>query len=98
MLIRWFLGWCRFQHTAARRRLDTIAIMFTRCRHVSTHSRPKAAGAANQWASYRHHSFNTQPPEGGWLFPLVLIGWQMCFNTQPPEGGWLMVQLMMAGI
>ena len=33
-------------------------------------------------------SFNTQPPEGGWV-----IGWRRCatracFNTQPPEGGW----------
>ena len=33
-------------------------------------------------------SFNTQPPEGGWMVKdgiyQILIG----FNTQPPEGGW----------
>ena len=34
-------------------------------------------------------SFNTQPPEGGW----VLKNWArlllLRFNTQPPEGGWM---------
>ena len=32
--------------------------------------------------------FNTQPPEGGWLFTWRVIKWVICFNTQPPEGGW----------
>ena len=33
--------------------------------------------------------FNTQPPEGGWVYhKLWEISWQS-FNTQPPEGGWL---------
>ena len=32
--------------------------------------------------------FNTQPPEGGWLFKLVIEFQIGCFNTQPPEGGW----------
>ena len=35
------------------------------------------------------HSFNTQPPEGGWLEQKI---WEIPlerFNTQPPEGGWL---------
>ena len=38
------------------------------------------------WASI---SFNTQPPEGGWLSRAA--GWTAArsFNTQPPEGGWL---------
>ena len=36
-----------------------------------------------------HISFNTQPPEGGWLFLIGLFLFQCCFNTQPPEGGWL---------
>ena len=34
-----------FQHTAARRRLDTVAIELNLLVSVSTHSRPKAAGA-----------------------------------------------------
>ena len=33
---------------------------------VSTHSRPKAAGAAGYRAAARRGGFNTQPPEGGW--------------------------------
>ena len=33
-------------------------------------------------------SFNTQPPEGGWLRQVLLLLSPSCFNTQPPEGGW----------
>ena len=33
-------------------------------------------------------SFNTQPPEGGWLRVAMVISPALCFNTQPPEGGW----------
>ncbi len=33
-------------------------------------------------------SFNTQPPEGGWIFFNVYIDISERFNTQPPEGGW----------
>ena len=33
---------------------------------VSTHSRPKAAGARQPAQSGSDRSFNTQPPEGGW--------------------------------
>ena len=33
-------------------------------------------------------SFNTQPPEGGWIpYPETRHD-RMGFNTQPPEGGW----------
>ena len=34
------------------------------------------------------HSFNTQPPEGGWVPAGRLLATHSCFNTQPPEGGW----------
>ena len=33
---------------------------------VSTHSRPKAAGSLGWVVAGKVHSFNTQPPEGGW--------------------------------
>ena len=33
-------------------------------------------------------SFNTQPPEGGWMTDGGRITLTMGFNTQPPEGGW----------
>ena len=32
--------------------------------------------------------FNTQPPEGGWIYGLSSKATHQCFNTQPPEGGW----------
>ena len=35
--------------------------------NVSTHSRPKAAGAAIIFYKISSFSFNSQPPEGGWL-------------------------------
>ena len=35
-------------------------------RAVSTHSRPKAAGARPTKRQCRPYRFNTQPPEGGW--------------------------------
>ena len=33
-------------------------------------------------------SFNTQPPEGGWLAGTDKAFDKISFNTQPPEGGW----------
>ena len=36
---------------------------------VSTHSRPKAAGGVVGAGFRAADSFNTQPPEGGWLLP-----------------------------
>ena len=35
-----------------------------------------------------HKCFNTQPPEGGWKFPVVSLSCTLSFNTQPPEDGW----------
>ena len=37
--------------------------------------------------------FNTQPPEGGWLYVAVRAEQDLIagFNTQPPEGGWALV-------
>ena len=34
-------------------------------------------------------SFNTQPPEGGWIWRRQPSRNLRSFNTQPPEGGWL---------
>ena len=33
-------------------------------------------------------SFNTQPPEGGWIAESNIPTISTSFNTQPPEGGW----------
>ena len=56
-----------FQHTAARRRLVSISVPVIACGCVSTHSRPKAAGFVSSFYPTIYSSFNTQPPEGGWL-------------------------------
>ena len=87
-----------FQHTAARRRLGLSHIyqrMTTSL--VSTHSRPKAAGPKPHLSEDDYKpSFNTQPPEGGWIFGCS-IGFPIsCFNTQPPEGGWKRAVLVFA--
>ena len=39
-------------------------------KHVSTHSRPKAAGPIFPITSKLWLCFNTQPPEGGWVWKL----------------------------
>ena len=55
---------------------------------VSTHSRLKAAGPQLQRLLFAYTSFNTQPPEGGWLCWRHFWLRRRGFNTQPPEGGW----------
>ena len=40
-----------------------------RQRHVSTHSRPKAAGKLSSHSGQYSIGFNSQPPEGGWFLP-----------------------------
>ena len=54
-----------FQHAAARRRLGKTLPPLLRAALVSTHSRPKAAGAAISDVPLTATCFNTQPPEGG---------------------------------
>ena len=61
-----------FQHTAARRRLAHHFAQWRDNRKVSTHSRPKAAGLYKFLMFATNPSFNTQPPEGGWLYPLAV--------------------------
>ena len=66
-----------------------MAVMSAPVLAVSTHSRPKAAGKSYRQSIKTGCCFNTQPPEGGWLFfnpfDISISG----FNTQPPEGGWI---------
>ena len=78
----------RFQHTAARRRLGRNLFVSRLAQTVSTHSRPKAAGRYYLAAGRCECSFNTQPPEGGWICHNRRGIGRAGFNTQPPEGGW----------
>ena len=57
----------KFQLTAARRRLGTRLSWYNDVHDVSTHSRPKAAGRAAPAGCGKSGSFNSQPPEGGWI-------------------------------
>ena len=71
-----------FQHTAARRRLDGQRHRPYPRGRVSTHSRPKAAGADCRAAAGNGCCFNTQPPEGGWDFsPKIKNGRDMFQHT-----------------
>ena len=56
--------------------------------HVSTHSRPKAAGPDSRLSVLPTSCFNSQPPEGGWTLSVNKTACIACFNSQPPEGGW----------
>ena len=60
-----------FQHTAARRRLGLFFFDTLNKCIVSTHSRPKAAGKTLSCFRPVFYCFNTQPPEGGWLFDKI---------------------------
>ena len=83
-----FIRWL-FQHTAARRRLAaSFGDVVSSC-GVSTHSRPKAAGACEKGGLSSIFGFNTQPPEGGWVRTPEYRSYHERFNTQPPEGGWM---------
>ena len=64
---RCLLVWRGFQHAAARRRLGCQSLEHIPKAAVSTRSRPKAAGGQNCRIRCRWYSFNTQPPEGGWM-------------------------------
>ena len=51
-----------------------------------TAARRRLAGV---WMMQRRGlSFNSQPPEGGWLSDIPKHVRAVRFNSQPPEGGW----------
>ena len=87
----------QFQLTAARRRLGDDGPANSVCGQVSTHSRPKAAGAAGRLRSFDDGGFNSQPPEGGWWLKQLACVVRWCFNSQPPEGGWAHVEAALQG-
>ena len=77
-----------FQHTAARRRLDYCIKhneLFDEFQHTAARRRLGLVYHCFKNPS----SFNTQPPEGGWLIMIGQSTISRCFNTQPPEGGWV---------
>ena len=80
----------RFQHTAARRRLDKN-FLENSIQHEFQHTaarRRLVSRITNIPFTRSNLRFNTQPPEGGWLTSINYFGSISSFNTQPPEGGW----------
>ena len=77
-----------FQHTAARRRLAgsmNLVLPTGEFQHTAARRRLGFFGCCHDQSN---QSFNTQPPEGGWLKPGKGLATLSRFNTQPPEGGW----------
>ena len=85
-----------FQHTAARRRLGLgrtpCGLQPVRFQHTAARRRLEHLERNRPIL----HCFNTQPPEGGWLYEFRLIAVLGRFNTQPPEGGWIKGRLLIA--
>ena len=81
-----------FQHTAARRRLDGRygnRSSGGRFQHTAARRRLASTGKTQNTTK---KSFNTQPPEGGWVHKPSLQQYPKSFNTQPPEGGWFLLR------
>ena len=81
-----------FQHTAARRRLETFFELFRLNGCFNT--QPPEGGWNSIFINVNiTKSFNTQPPEGGWNSIFINVNITKSFNTQPPEGGWFVITL-----
>ena len=79
----------KFQHTAARRRLEQCYGNDERLCVVSTHSRPKAAGRFGDFAVFVKYRFQHTAARRRLGQQAVKFQDGSGFNTQPPEGGWL---------
>ena len=77
-----------FQHTAARRRLGRFTSHQKKA-SLFQHTAARRRLVTEPFWPVSLWSFNTQPPEGGWVF-INTVGFSLSgFNTQPPEGGWV---------
>ena len=81
-----------FQHTAARRRLDIALLVGSLGEYVSTHSRPKAAGGVGRIRQKPCRCFNTQPPEGGWVYSYPRGGQNVVSTHSRPKAAGFQLQ------
>ena len=78
-----------FQHAAARRRLGIRPnTLYKQSSNVFQHAAARRRLGNRYCLNLVANSFNTQPPEGGWLSINHDDSFTLSFNTQPPEGGW----------
>ena len=79
----------KFQHTAARRRLETRQ-QRVRSLHIRFNTQPPEGGWQRDiFRLFCRQCFNTQPPEGGW--PTDLHGRRICrvsTHSRPKAAGW----------
>ena len=78
-----------FQHTAARRRLVGLDMLFpnsTQFQHTAARRRLEAWLNVNCGTNLV--STHSRPKAAGVMIANAHTTWQ-CFNTQPPEGGWV---------
>ncbi len=78
----------KFQHTAARRRLELVFMLDIRA-GLFQHTAARRRLGGSIITALLPPCFNTQPPEGGWLRRSGYWHFYSSFNTQPPEGGWV---------
>ena len=68
-----FGGWQAVVSTHSRLKAAGTIVSSDRVTYnvVSTHSRLKAAGMLPVMTAVCSYGFNTQPPEGGWAYPMM---------------------------
>ena len=78
----------KFQHTAARRRLENVKLSIQYKKSFNTQP-PEGGWAHNAQVLYKHLMFqHTAARRRLAVFYRVVCLYSFCFNTQPPEGGW----------
>ena len=82
----------RFQHTAARRRLE-IKIEFKLPEAVCFNTQPPEGGwRLRKWRKQSNLVSTHSRPKAAGTFTVWILGARASFNTQPPEGGWASVE------
>ena len=83
-----YLEWVKFQHTAARRRLEKLKVIgFQPVKFQHTAARRRLVSSALGTPRPKAVSTHSRPKAAGKVLANCHL-FQGGFNTQPPEGGW----------
>ena len=79
----------KFQHTAARRRLDWLVVCVLRQSRFQHTAARRRLGLLVQIRHARIEGFNTQPPEGGWQCCNIRLGdfYTVSTHSRPKAAG-----------